>query len=545
MKRFLTLLPALALAVVLTGLLACSGGDDDGGQLPMYTPVPIAAEINGLVRLEETNVRSGSPTITNYPAGAEIAVYAVDNPDGKPLAESQVRSDSSYSLPVTVYSGTVVYLYLRDTGAAWYKVGAPVIDRANVRYDIREAVKRVTIQGTTSGYTDGSSPSTYTVAIVNGDTYSPTKVLGSDPIAARATYSIDIQVPAATATYSIFINSPTPVKVGTVEVRSDVSGDITKDISYTRNITLINGNIAYKVNGVNTQYGDYIVAGSAATLSWDTVIGFGGPGGTGTPTPYYAAITRPTAPTTVYFFVLGSASGSDPFEDAVLLGSVDVAANAPSATKDLTYTVTNYSTTISGTLSYKENGVNADISIYGPNSIDIVDAEDNTVGSVTIGGSVGAYTYTASVSRETSSITVYFVLGGLVKSDPVTITGTTSITKNLAFDLTGSAINGEIGGSGKSALGSMSIKVYDKDINADDAKQIGFATISPPSISGGPYTYTGKILRPEAPVKAYYYVRDNLGNYYKIGEKDLEAGKLVYTHDFIIGLVNKRIVPAL
>jgi hypothetical protein len=561
MKRFLTLLPALALAVVLTGLLACSGGDDDGGQL-LYTPVPVTAEINGLVRLDLTNVNGTSGSY--YPIGEEIAAYALDSPEGDPLDETTIRSDSSYSLSVTGYAGTPVYLYLNRSGVLT-RLGTVVIQAGNVRYDIREAVKTVTIKGNTAEYVDASNPYGYTVKIVDGDAYSPVRVLGAASVGSGTPYTIEIPVPAATATYSVFmdvgsgsyISIPLPIKVGTVEVRSNVSGDITYNISHKRAITAISGKITYKVNSGNTPYSGIIFAGSAETLSQDTYLGVGGSSGLGTPTPYTISITRPTAAATVYLFTLptmtmmgmgGSVDVDEMLGNAVRLAEVSVPAGAATAAKDFTYTVSGYTTSVSGSLSYKENGIEQAIG----SMLFIFDADDNIVGSGSITGSVGSYRYTGSVNRESSSVTVYFgFYVGIeqVKSDPVEISGTADKTANIAITRTVSTIKGEIGGSGKSAISTL-LYVYNKDRDAEGAEIIGTATITSTG-SGGPYTYTGKITRPTAALKAYYYVVESMPGgsmspvYYKIGEKDLAADKSEYINDFIIGLVNKRIVPAL
>jgi hypothetical protein len=564
MKRFLTLLPALALAVVLTGLLACSGGDDDGG-LPMYTPVPVTAEINGVVKFNRTNVKSGSVAVPYYPIGAGVAAYALDDPAGEPL-DDYVIQDGSYSLSVTGYAGTPVYLYLNDDGILT-RLGAVAIQAGNVRQDFAEDQRVVTIKGTTAGYSDASLPTpsysgslTYTVRIVD-EAYSPARVIGRSIVTGGEVYTIDIPVPAANATYPVLLSyadygsfsGSAPTKVGTVAVSSTVSSDITHNIAYTRKLTAINGSIT------GASYSGPIVAGSAPSLSEDTILGLG----QGTGNSYNLTITQPTAALTVYLFEVdsymltlwlsGNASAED-ISSVPQLTSLTVNANAATASKNFAYTVTGYSTSLSGKFVYKENGTAQDLGSggfggmpgTGVGSLSVVDEEDNDIGSGWIVySSPGVYTYTATVRRASNSIKAYLVHNGYVKakSDPVTITGSGSQSADITINASVSTIKGAIAGSGKSAISGSTggLRVYNKDRDADDAEEIGSADIS----SGSPYTYTGRIIRLEAPVRAYYYVWDSLGNYYKIGEKDLEASKPEYINDFIIGLVNKRIVPAL
>jgi hypothetical protein len=556
---FLPLVILLASAV----FLACGGDDDDGGQTIMGgVSLPVDTEINGLVSITSTNVRPGSTPVTSYPVNFTLGAYAFDDPvNSNPVAETDIRQDSTYSLTVNTLPGTVLYLYLSEprTGATT-RLDPVVVAGGNLRNDINHTRKMVTVKGSTSGYKeDGAGVPVSTVRIMD----SANRILGSwsGGIIPATDYTMDVAVPPETAVYKLFVfpsMSSFSIDVeGDVEIRKDVGGDITKDIIYDRKTTKISGTITYKENDT--------AAGALATITVstspssdsddfdDTIIGTGSSVITNGSGSYEVKITQGPAATVHLHAKYTDMSSTSGF---TYLGETAVPANAGTVNKN--FTVNRNTTLISGAIAYKEDGTEAAISGLSVTEppLSVVDGAGKTLGSGQVTGSVGSYQYTATITRPEAATTVYIVYNG-VKSTGIAI-GTGDKTKpNQSLILTRSTetIRGKIGGTGKNAVDTGNGVTVAKSpypvssadsaaVSAWEATRIGEAAINTtPAVSGEPYLYDGRITKLESNTHVYYYVQDSLGAYYKIGEADLEAGKAPYTKDFIIGLVNKKIVP--
>jgi hypothetical protein len=556
----------LPLAILLASavFLACGGDDDGGGGQTILPPVslPVDTEINGLVSITTKNVRSGSTEVTTYPTSATLGAYAVDDPvNFDPVAEATIRQDSTYSLTVNTVPGTVLYLYLQNQGVTT-RLEPVFVAGGNLRNDISLNQKVVTIKGSTTGYKEnGSAASVYAVRIKD----SAGRTLGNVVVPFLGTpvtaYEVDVEVPSETATYDIFVASGMTeamlglvIKAGDVSVSKDAGGDITKNIDFNRETTVIKGDITYKRDNSNVSVSTVYVSTSDDPDIDDftaTLIGFGQATSQAAPTPYEVKITRPKAATTVYVYAPGLDGGSG----LTYLDKVEVGANAATVTKNLAYSVE--TTSITGNLTYKENGTAVALSVSV--GLSVLDGDGNNLGSVLVTptGTVGTYQYTAFITRPKTATTVYIDYNE-AKSGGISIAANAaSKTADVEISRSVSVIKGSIGGTGKSALSNGgSIYVYtspypvstpDNNLISDwQETRIGNAGITVPSgmMGSGPYTYEGKIAKLEINTHVYYYVYDSLGNYYKIGEADLEADKATYTKDFIIGLVNKKIVPS-
>lgn len=540
MKNFPLLAPVLAL--VLAGLLACSGGDDDG--LPLYTPVPVNSEINGFVSITTADVKTPAAKTALSVAGLPIKAVGIDNPNAASLAGGVIKGDTTYSLLVSGFPGTPVFLYV-ESGGVWKKLGQTAITGDRVRLDITKDWKTVTVRGSTSEYKEnGAAAAVENVKIATAPDYYAGFLVGEDlTVGTGNPYAIDVLVPEIETTYYLFVDKgmggiSLPVNAGELQISPSVGADIVKNIDKDLELTKITGTIAYTVDATDAAYTGAIVAGSFPVLSRETIIGFGLPTDRRIPTAYEVNIIRRPAPATVYFFAYSSGS----LEDAAFIGSVEAGTAAAVPGRNLSCSVTGI-TSISGTIGYTKNGAPQPLS--GGEAVYIVDAQGGLAGQGIVSGSPAAYS--VSISRPAAPAVYYALLlveGVMVKGDEVSVENTAVKTQNLSFIRTTSAIAGKIGGSGVSAVDvSGELLVSTAPEGPDDPdnrdKILGTAGLT----YGSPYTYNGEITQPEAPVKAYYHVRDSLGVYYKIGEVDLEAGKPSYAKDFIIGLLNKRIVP--
>jgi hypothetical protein len=562
----------LPLAILLASavFLACGGDDDDGGGQTIMGGVslPVDTEINGLVSITSTNVRSGSTPVTTYPTGVTLGAYAFDDPvNFDPVAETTIRQDSTYSLTVNTLPGTVLYLYLQSNvmGSPFgaIRLDPVVVAGGNLRNDINYTRKLVTIRGSTSGYKeDGAQAAVALVQIKDP----AGRILGATMGGAvPSSYAVDVEVPSETAVYKIFVQasmSPVYIEAGEVSVSKDAGGDITEDIVYDRKTTEISGTITYRENDAAPATGmGTVVASTSPSSDIDdfssTTIGYAGLSITSGSGSYSVKITRGAA-ATVYLYAMVATIGSGPMlpnsNDYVYLGEVPVPADAATV-PNKNFSVNNKTTEISGTITYREDGTAVALQSYTQVSVVDGNGENLRGGSVTNSG--GSQTYSVSIPRPEAATTVYISYNG-VKSAGISIgTGDKTKTANVTLNRSTEAIKGKIGGTGKSAIGvgngvTVATSPYPVSfadsgaLSAWNATKIGEAAISvssTPAVPGEPYSYNGKITKLESNTHVYYYVQDSLSAYYKIGEADLAAGEAPYSKDFIIGLVNKKIVP--
>jgi hypothetical protein len=560
MKKFgFPLQAILPASLVFLVFLAC-GGDDGGGPLPQIS-LPVATGINGLVSITSTNVRPGSQPETAYPVEAIIRAYVFDDPiNSNPAAETWITYDGTYSLTVNTLPNTVLYLYLDNQGVTT-RLEPVFVAGGSLRHDISLTRRVVTVTGSTAGYTENNAAETVQQVQIRDPEGRTRGSWWSSPGAGAATYAIDLEVPPETAAYGIFVRSPSVyvdsrfyTKVGEVEVPHDAGHDITRDISYNREITAISGTITYKKNSADTPFTGIVYVLTSADPDPDdffgTVIGFYSPRSSGsTPTPYTVKITRPKAAVTVYLYL----DTNDDFGNRVYLDKVEVGANVPTVSKDITCNAE--TTAIGGNLAYKENGKAAEFLSSWWTPLSVVDGDGKRLGKVTVSGPAGSYTYTASIPRPKAAVTVYIAYNDKVQSAGIPITANApSKTQDVEISRSVSVIRGKIGGAGKSAINTYNPilgiftspypgLVTDSDLYNDwQESRIGEAVITVP-VGFEPYAYEGRIARLGANTHVYYYVLNSSSDYYNIGEADLAAGEDTYTKDFIIGLANKKIVP--
>jgi hypothetical protein len=251
--------------------------------------------------------------------------------------------------------------------------------------------KTTTISGAVDYKEAGTTVPVSRVYAGSAPVYSEDTELGRGDVSA-GTYRLQIPRPGADKTVYFFVQRMSAyILVGQTVIPAGAAPAV-YNIAYNRPLTTISGTVSLTIDSTPVPPVSVIFFSSGGER-----LGSGGVNGSG-PYTYSGTITRPASDTTVRVGV------SVPGASTIDAGQFTVPADAPAVSYNITCAVE--TTGISGTFNYRENGNPATPpAVYVSSSSTWSQDAVLGYGSITPGS---PDTYTASIIRPASPITVYF-----------------------------------------------------------------------------------------------------------------------------------------